>query len=89
MADACAVTVRFDTTGLDAALDRLGALPAEVSERFSETVHRFACAVEAGRELLFVQREGVVAAGAGDAVVFLDPSQGLLDLLATLGAGDA
>lgn len=82
-------SVRFDTTALVAAIDCLAALMPQLSDRLAEAVQGFFGAVEAGEQALFVQREGVAAAGAGDVVVFLDPSQGLLDLVATVGAGDA
>lgn len=88
MAMASILTVHFDTSALDAAVARLCALSPQLAQPLLERVEAFVSAVETGEQALFVKRTDSPAVGAGDVTVFLDPSDGLLDLLAAVGAGN-
>lgn len=91
MAETC-LTIRFDASRAVAAMQALpeafASLPLAAAERLREPVEGFLRRVEAGEQVFFVQREGAVAAGADEVVVVLDPSDGLVGLLAAVRAGD-
>lgn len=80
------LTLSCDPRPLTEALDRLAASLAEAPEDVLQSLHGLLGLPDAGQQVCAVKVDVDAAAGAGEVIVRLDPSERLRGLLAAAGA---